>query len=179
MKFYDFSGSMRTKKYHVRNSLRDEFSLRGVGAFICPKCGKVIFAKCNITKEIYLLDENLDDDGYVYMNEFQIKCPYCAHKYSHIGNPLDPNIAESIAELNYKGYMTRYSCEGHENNYHHNDSAYINFAVDIASTVEKYPLPPTWYMSDNYTIRSFKNLDLEDRVVMLWKWVNCLPIYKE
>ena len=188
MKLYNFSGSVWSKRDPKKRSWREKHSLFGVGAFICPSCYKVILAKCNLTREVCILDENLDDDGYVYIDDFRIGCPFCNHRFTHHGNPIDPNIAYPLAILNSKGYHTMYSCEGHSLN----DDAYVVFSdFSQKSIVKENPLPNDWFMDNTdllddenkmqsrFIIRSYRGIKLKRRIEGLTYWAISLPNWVE
>ena len=165
-------------------------TIKGNIAFFCTRCYKPILASTD-----YKDDTHGERDAEVSMNlSYHIKCPRCGYVFDWNDQPLDPNIAESIARLNIKGYKTLFSCEGHSNH----DYAYIYFRYHNQRHVLKYiPIEEPWYQrinSDNifmlepyglkikqknstaFCIEADKNSKLEDRVKALDRWVRRLPV---
>ena len=178
---YQFSGLITINNSKIRS--RRIQHLFGTAAIICEECYKPIFIKCNITKQVYILDESLTNKGEIHLiNNFNVHCPFCGHNFIYEGDPIDPNIAYSIAELNRKGYKTLFSCEGHINNTIFKD-AYIYFydKYQMIKTIISYPLPKTWNTSsgiNRFIIRS-KCIKLSKRIKDLELWVESLPIWKD
>ena len=103
------------------------FSEEGYLSFICPICWSVIRVhgvKQPVSK--YTNDVFIDHDPYLF------ECPHCHHlipkdsyrigtdvdrQYIHRLTPfsVDPELDETIAILNRKGYKTYYSCSSHSN----------------------------------------------------------------
>lgn len=74
--------------------------------------------------------------------KYTFQCPHCGHK-NVVDYLIDPNIVESIALLNKKGYTTEFCCEGHEEKAD-SYAAYVRFAAGVTIDLVRYPLPFPW-----------------------------------
>lgn len=160
-----------------------------VGVY-CPKCyapykfeaSVKVNIKCNHIDIMPVV--NLDD-----LLKLNLSCDTCNE--SSIVTILDPNIVDTIAMLNYKGYKTKYSCEGNMISDNMMCTAYISFEsgcfpLDIVS---KYPLPEDWtltvdddligiycYKPDDISKEEYCSLEMVmDRMKSIYEWVTELP----
>lgn len=90
------------------------FVTTGLKTFLCTNCGKILRGKMSITlilKDDYGVPiedheiENLDTRS----NSFT--CTNCGQKYGMV--EVDSEIVHIISDLNKKGFITRFSCQGH------------------------------------------------------------------
>lgn len=91
--------------------------------FYCHKCYYPIIMKANIMIDLSLAESDtveLYDRNISIYKIYNFECPECHHanEYDYY---LDPAITPAIAKLNQKGYITEFSCQGH-NTDHVNDS---------------------------------------------------------
>ena len=139
-KYFKSDYSNRIKSINYQNIKHNGY----VGVY-CPNCytpykfetSVKVNIKCNHIDIMPVV--NLDD-----LLKLNLSCDIC--KESSIVTILDPNIVDTIAMLNYKGYKTKYSCEGNMISDDMMCTAYITFKpvcfpLDI---VDKYPLPEDW-----------------------------------
>ena len=142
-KYYKSNYSNKIKMIKYKNIKHNGY----VGVY-CPNCYTPykfeVFAKAiikcdhsNITPEI-----NLED-----LLNLNLSCYVC--NKSSIVTTLDPNIVDTIAALNYKGYKTKYSCEGNMVSDNMMCAAYIVFEPDCfpLDIVDVYSLPEDWTLT--------------------------------
>ena len=167
-------------------------TIKGNIGFFCPRCFKPILGTTDYSDDTHGVFE-----AEITMNlSYHIKCPRCGNIFDWVDHPLDPNITESLARLNFKGYKTLFSCEGHSNH----DWAYIYFRYPNQRHVLKYiPIGKPWYLrkhddnefslepynimikqknSTSFCIEADKDSKLSDRIEALDTWVRRLPMCK-
>ena len=118
----------------------------GLFGFMCPYCYNIHVVKLNITCNVNVV--YLDNAFYdVKVEESYCGiCNNCKHHVNFI--VLDFNIANSISFLCNKGFYTKYSCGGHDENLNpyilFEDKSILNYIND---------LPDTWYVDYDYLRR--------------------------
>ena len=173
---------VETKKNHI--------------GFFCQHCYHPWIMKYKSSVNLAYIDDvpnNLDYSPTVFEN-FILRCPKCG-KVNKFNSFLDPNITETLALLNRKGWQTNFSCEGHPgesvdyviNNdtgigkevTEHVSLPYIWFYPSINRNVVEYiPLPKPWYLDkneDEFIIRC-DTIDMaKERLHSLYLWADALP----
>lgn len=146
----------------------------GTIAYMCPLCYKIVYIN---GKYDYNINTNIEE--FNFYTEFIYNCPCCDHTVK--GIELDPNIAESISELNRKGYITEFCCEGHISKKNYQDPPYISFSTYYNSI--KNLLPKSWYIDEDYNMANMfvirgdiKHYSKKQILKDLENMVNDLPI---
>ena len=153
MRYYSF------KHYNsdpdVYNSIHSKYE--GYMGFFCPHCYKTFIVKSNASVDINHTNKNNKTEIVMYPI-FSINCANCGWNF-RIMEWLDPNITPIIALLNKKGYITKFSCEGHVE-YFYNEQlqeyyksysrGYIYFQNPVQKNVlREHPLPEPWYLDES------------------------------
>lgn len=131
------------------------FKSKGWIGLYCRHC----FHPVKFKDYIHFKIPNIKQDGYrpdavSITPVYKFKCPKCGHT-SVFHYEIDVNITPMIAELNRKGFVTKYCCEGHSIDYdkalgcrHTLERSYIFFDIkklpDANALLEVYPLPKPW-----------------------------------
>lgn len=113
----------------------------GTIGLMCPHCFHVVYATINLSCYVSITSKRGHIDvlqNTVYETDI---CESCG-KYAKLIE-LDPNIAETISLLNKKGYLTKFCCEGH--NEQRDDNGYVYFE-DRSIEDYLYTLPISWYI---------------------------------
>ena len=156
---------MYTLKHIINNG---EHTWTGDMGLICPNCLEATIYEGSVSihrKPVHV----------------QVLCPKCGHKFStHAFNIIDPNIVNTIAILNRKGYKTKACCEGHVSFYYgekvSNDAYVYLDNVEDVNIIEDHPLPQPWYIDkedlakDIFVIRCNE----ENKVHLLESWAKSL-----
>lgn len=151
---------------------------------MCPKCYN--YFKINLNYNMNLSCEIDDLSIFPYSLEFKpiinivsLMCDFCKCTDVELIR-IDHNIVEDISILNKKGFITKYSCDGHIHG-----RAYISFdgnkILDYINT-----LPITWTLRNNYARKNVtcpKNIIRieaepnchEEALLDLHEWVKSLP----
>jgi len=149
--------------------------------FVCPKCFNPFLLNMDYHIQIENINANNILDSVLVEHDFSLRCPKCKHEF-HVKYHLDPAITPHIALLNRKGYITDFSCQGHDDRTYNikgynsrvTNYAYIKFEKSINSILKEHPLIKPWKKEPYNTIRS-KNTNLAENMMTLWEWVNSLP----
>lgn len=188
MTIYPFKSKIHNDRIHVDDVSGDYI------AFICPDCFNTMVFKANITIRL----QNVDKEAFSYVYaepKYTIQCTKCSAINTYAREEyIDPNIAPIIAELNRKGFVTKFSCEGHEEStpdleiydkfYLDKCLPYIWFKyAEQRHVLQDYPLVKPWYVDEDdgdvFCIRvnkeDYANYSLEDRLITLKQWVDNLP----
>lgn len=185
------------KEYISRNKSMDEVTYDGYAGTFCPKCCAPFVFKTayNFTQTTYGNSNIVSGTNMDRLIGYHIrKCPRCNTKNIYTDILLDPNIAESIALLNSKGYTTTDSCEGHKiYGINHISSAYVAFAdMKVLNVFKLFPPPEIWeieinkYMDrpvirarDDENGKSYIDpIVVQYRMDLLREWVELLPEMK-
>ncbi len=138
--------------------------------YMCPECRKLVGIKRkDNSEEINYNFEDFEiehDEMYILYNldiYFNIRCtcPNCKEE-DVLLIELDEGIADIVVEMNEKGYMTEFSCEGHVKDEENYDVAYIRFYVNsLADDIFFMNMIYKSFPSQSWVInRSFiKNID--------------------
>lgn len=176
--------------YSDVNMYRESYN--DIYALMCEGCFRLHYFEVNYSSFI----KQVSDTNYLFdltsSLEVSFRC-MCGHEVKNDGNFMDPNIAPIIAELNRKGYWTRYCCEGHpelcgDYIYSRGYIMFINGKI-MSEVIHQYPLPKKWkvdesvkddpanYYKDGLIINyTGKNLDPpEVKLSPLLDWVDFLP----
>ena len=119
-------------------------SVSGTIALMCPKCYNITYINGSYNTDFKYNDINLCCN--ISMSYF---CKY--DNQIVFGIELDPNIAEAIAMLNKKGYITKFCCEGHTKNGKPTCTPYILF--ESGNLLDKIKLPETWELEYQFSPR--------------------------
>lgn len=172
-----------SKHWALHKEHTDECDIfTGLVGTICPNCGR---------RAYYFLDHV--KRGGRDLKSSLIKCHHCDFTYKI--NPLDyldPNITKALEILNRKGYKTKFSCEGHDDDPTADDdtdeltpTAYISFTdTNQKSILKDHPLPDPWYLGEGgideyfFVIRASKRRcsleDWEARCDRITEWAESL-----
>ena len=191
-KYFKSDYSIKIKTINYQNIKRNGY----VGVY-CPKCytpykfetSVRAIIKCNHINIIPVV--NLDN-----LLKLDLSCNVCNE--SSIVTIIDPNIVDTIAVLNCKGYKTNYSCEGNMISDNMMCTAYISFESDCfpLDIVSKYPLPEDWtltvddinedligiycYKPDSVSKQEYCSSEMVvDRMKNIYEWVIKLPTLEE
>lgn len=163
--------------YKNKNMTYHTSTREGFVCYMCPECFHLELAKIDLTLSCNLsFISHTDNKSHVFCSyDLTMKCLNC-EKIIDNWIELDPNIASSIISLNRKGYLTKYSCEGHGKGL-----GYISFLNFYDIQPYLHTLPITWYVDlEDYRqgkliIRSDKE-NYREAIIELEEWVNTLPI---
>lgn len=161
-------------KYEVKMTIRGN-NILGSGYFgaICPNC--MDYSIQNATSPVMR-------NG---ITKIKMICPHCSHVYNlNTIDWIDPNITKAISILNRKGYNTKFSCEGHQEE--ELPEAYIYFrSEEQISILDKFPLPYPWWLDtenkclDGFVIRAqaykCRDEDWNERNTRITEWAKSLP----
>ena len=147
--------------YNDENDKEHIYGSKNYAGFLCTHCyHHKIFQYNNICR----YEKCQEDDGEsigVLLPVYNYKCPKCG-EVTEQTFIIDPNILPILALLNKKGYITKFSCEGHDeltihdldctsdgiyrDSYSH---AYVMFKdPSLRVIVDKIPLLGDWYRYD-------------------------------
>ena len=181
-------------KFTMKHDYPKHISYKGYMGAYCNNCYTPVVFDYDISidskSEIHgniMYNTSIDD-----IKEVVVTCPKCNCEYEAIG--IDPNIVDTIALLNKKGYTTLYSCEGNRISFKdiNPDSlcnAYISFKDNHMDVLSDNPLPYNWNVDlslNEFVIRS--NIPdgmpveeycseevLKERMDSIYKWAESLP----
>lgn len=150
-------------------TLHDNSRTAGTIALMCPLCYDIIYINGSYSMNLnYYRDKICASIHISYL---------CKNDRLYVeGIELDPNIAEAISQLNKKGYLTKFCCEGHTYNGKECSSPYIYFKNNLDESIE---LPETWKFDSNFNARDVirSNLDKYSKTKVLedlYEWVDKL-----
>ena len=161
----------------------------GTLALMCPECFEINYA--DIIHSSHTTVSAYDDanlEPITPLPRYRItECTCCGAEYVY-AIPIDINIANAISLLNQKGYITKFSCEGHGDV---GSFGYIMFKdTGILDYVDK--LAPTWFVDHDGLSGRYAFFNDDDRITThaiirsdwfnyeeslgdLWDWVVGLP----
>lgn len=166
----------------------------GTLALMCPECFEINYA--DIIHSSHTTVSAYDDANIepiiMPLPRYRIaECTCCGAEYVY-AIPIDINIANAISLLNQKGYITKFSCEGHGVI---GSFGYIMFKdTGILDYVDK--LAPTWFVDHDGLSGRYAFFNDDDRITThviirsdwfnyeeslsdLWDWVVGLPNKKK
>lgn len=174
------------------NSIKQVMKFKSFIGFFCTTCFKPIIMKASLKSYIEPI-EKYDESNLWVNHSFNFKCPKC-HSDNYWEGYLDPNITPMIAELNRKGYITKFCCEGHLTNDNEDEIScpYIMFKYPKQKrVVDVVPLIHPWRLQtiDRQLSRDMPNFTntfrigtiddcktpIRERMAALRKWVDLLP----
>ena len=156
----------------------DPITLSGTIGFMCPHCYEPILVDVDYHEKFIPLNLNT----YLhYKREYTFICPSCKREFDWNDWPMDPNITRVISILNKKNYITKGSCEGHNDT----NKAYIYFINNNYKQLfnNHYILPEMWEIDDEKFVNGFaircdcSKYSLEERITSIEEWAKNLPYF--
>lgn len=152
---------------------------KGEVAYFCPHCNEI--NKVNIDYNIKTIGKT---KAVVFKVVLTIICNKCNKEFDVDDPGIDPNILDAVIRLNKAGYITDYSCEGHD---YENDIISCPYISFIDKTIMKHGTPEDWIYKkyndcdciglyyDKY-LKNFDNenyhFDKEKALTQLYEWLD-------
>ena len=178
------------RKFDYCDSVPTEI-IKGTIGLLCNHCKKISYRKAYVSIGTCPINMYISP-----VLSYEYRCDHCK-EIAKNAEPIDPNIAETIAILNSKGYYTIGSSEGHIDcgEYIPRYAPYIDFLFAHQYEVMfKYPLPGDWVWTtenendDRFMIEdtNFEDVDKdhileykEQTLDLIKKWAESLPTSEE